>query len=483
MTSQIPTKRRLAVLFSLPICFSLLFFTATTATEYMTAKFLNFENLLINLDALRALAGDVDTSERGFLLTSDPQYLNPLRQASASMPELIEGTLQAAKAQDRDLQARVSHFAALVRTRAEEAERIVKLERSGGLTSAKKVERPDIAEQTMNEIRRSIRDLHERINRQQTRYATTQTRLNTIAFFIFALGTSLMLVLLIRVYRAALDALKARDVMYGRLQEMNANLETQVDDRTRDLRAANEELRQFAYVASHDLQEPLRTVTSFSQLLEARYRGKLGEDADEFIGYIVNSSRRMTDLINGLLALVRLRKEGQLTAPVSFENMVSDAQTSLQASLRSSQAQIIVETQLPSLVIDRVQFMQVLENLISNAIKYRSERPLVIRIAAHQSGSEWIFSVADNGRGFDQQYAGRVFGLFQRLHVQEVPDGTGMGLSISRKIVERHGGRIWADSTLGVGSTFYFSLPVSLDLSREPDGQPEKGGALAQSAN
>jgi len=104
-------------------------------------------------------------------------------------------------------------------------------------------------------------------------------------------------------------------------------------------------------------------------------------------------------------------------------------------------------------------------------------------VVAHQSGSEWIFSVADNGRGFDQQYAGRVFGLFQRLHVQEVPDGTGMGLSISRKIVERHGGRIWVDSTLGVGSTFYFSLPVSLDLSREPEAQPEKGGALAQSAN
>jgi signal transduction histidine kinase len=482
MTSQIPTKRRLAVVFSLPICFSLLFFTVTTGTEYMTAKFLSFENLLINLDALRALAADVDTSERGFLLTSDSRYLNPLRQASASIPELIERTLEAAKAQDKDLQTRVTHFTSLVRRRGEVAERIVDFERSGGLTTPKNVERPEIAEQTMNEIRTSTHDLHERINRQQARYAKAQTRVNTIAFFIFAVGTSLMLVLLIRVYRAALDSLKARDLMYQRLQEMNANLETQVDTRTRDLRAANEELQQFAYVASHDLQEPLRTVTSFSQLLQVRYQGKLGEDADEFIGYIVNSSRRMTDLINGLLALVRLRKEGQATEPVSFEAMLSDAQTSLQASLRNSQAQIMVETPLPALVVDRIQFMQVLENLLSNAVKYRSERPLIIRVAAHQNGSEWIFSVADNGRGFDQQYANRVFGLFQRLHVHEVPDGTGMGLSISRKIVERHGGRIWADSSAGVGSTFYFSLPVSLDLSREPGVDPGENKALARSA-
>jgi len=465
------------------ICFSLLFFATTTATEYMTAKFLNVENLLINLDALRTLAGDVDASERGFLLTADPQYLNPLRQASASMPELLQTTLQGAKDQPKDLRDRVSRFASLVRTRADEAERIVKLERSGGLAAANKAERLDLAERTMNEIRSSIREVHQQINREQTRFAKAQSRFNTFGFLLFALGASLMLVTLIRIYRAALDSLKARDVMYNRLQEMNTSLETQVDDRTRDLRAANDELQQFAYVASHDLQEPLRTVTSFSQLLAARYKGKLGEDADEFIGYIVNSSRRMTDLINGLLALVRLRREGQPTEPVSFEAMLADAQTCLQASLRDSQAQILVEGKLPKLVIDRIQFMQVLDNLFSNAIKYRSERPLVIRVAARQNATEWLFTVADNGRGFDQQYADRVFGLFQRLHVHEVPDGTGMGLSISRKVVERHGGRMWVESVSGVGSTFYFSLPVSLDLSHEPQNEEPKKQALARSAS
>src|SRR3954453_3864338 len=194
MTSQIPSKRRLAVLFSVSMCFSLLFFAATTATEYMTAKFLNIENLLIDLDALRAVAADVDTSERGFLLTSDPQYLNPLRQATASMPELVGQVLDGVKDQNKDLQTRVSQFVSLISRRVDEAQAILSLEHAGGLAAAKRAERPEIAEHTMNEIRRSTRDLHQRINREQTGYANTQRRVNTVAFFAFAVGTSLMLV-------------------------------------------------------------------------------------------------------------------------------------------------------------------------------------------------------------------------------------------------------------------------------------------------
>jgi light-regulated signal transduction histidine kinase (bacteriophytochrome) len=134
-------------------------------------------------------------------------------------------------------------------------------------------------------------------------------------------------------------------------------------------------------------------------------------------------------------------------------------------------------------VVDRIQFMQVFENLFSNAVKYRSEKPLVIRVAAQPSATEWVFSVADNGRGFDQQYADRVFGLFQRLHVHEVPDGTGMGLSISKKVVERHGGRMWAESVAGVGSTFYFSLPFSLDVSHEFHNENAKDQRLVRTAS
>ncbi len=235
-------------------------------------------------------------------------------------------------------------------------------------------------------------------------------------------------------------------------------------ERTHELTEINEELQQFAYAASHDLQEPLRTITSFTQLLANRYRSALDADADEFIGYIVSSSRRMTDLIDGLLALVRLRKSGQSTMPVGFEELLEEAQDNLQAAIRESQADI-QHGPLPALCVDRVQFSQLFQNLISNAIKYRRDDRPRIQVDAKKDSGAWIFSISDNGQGFDQQYAERIFALFQRLHSREV-EGTGMGLSISRKIVERHGGRIWAESQPGVGSTFHFSLPVTLEVSR-----------------
>ena len=271
-----------------------------------------------------------------------------------------------------------------------------------------------------------------------------------------------MIGVLMWLYRELLSYLNQRDVAYETLEMANAELDARVQERTHDLTEANQELAQFAYVASHDLQEPLRTITSFTQLLEARYKGRLDEDADEFIGYIVNSSRRMTDLINGLLSLGRLRKAGQPTTPVSLEELLEEAQTGLQASIRGNDA-VVEHGPLPSLVVDKVQFSQLFQNLLSNAIKYRREEPPVIRVDAKRDVSNWVISVQDNGRGFDQQFAERIFGLFQRLHGRDV-EGTGIGLSIARKIVERHGGRIWAKSQEGVGSTFYFSLPASLEV-------------------
>jgi light-regulated signal transduction histidine kinase (bacteriophytochrome) len=273
-----------------------------------------------------------------------------------------------------------------------------------------------------------------------------------------------MLAVMAWLYHTLISHIQGRDSANSQLQALNAELEARIQQRTADLTVANEELQQFAYVASHDLQEPLRTITSFTQLLQTRYKGRLDEDADEFMGYIVASSRRMTDLINGLLALVRLRKSGQPTVPVSFEKLLDDAEISLQAAIRESGAQI-EHGPLPALVVDKVQFAQVLQNLISNSIKYRQDQPVRIRLAAKREATNWVFSVSDNGRGFNQQFAERIFGLFQRLHGREV-EGTGMGLSIAKKIVERHGGRIWAESVEGQGSTFYFSLPCSLETMR-----------------
>jgi light-regulated signal transduction histidine kinase (bacteriophytochrome) len=298
----------------------------------------------------------------------------------------------------------------------------------------------------------------------------------------FSAGLAVMIAVLVWLFFEVLSCDEAREIAQTELHKMNAELEARVDARTRDLTRANEELQQFTHVASHDLQEPLRTITSFSQLLSSRYSGRLDEDADEFIGYIVSSSRRVTDLINGLLALARIRKAGQPADLVSFDDMLADAEISLQTLVRESGAKI-TSGALPSLVVDRVQLTQVLQNLISNAIKFRGEEAPSVHLEAKRDSGTWVFSVADNGRGFDPEFGERIFGLFQRLHQREA-DGTGLGLSVCRKIIERHGGRIWATSAPGSGSTFFFSLPTSLEMTNPTSStQSPKAKAVAATSN
>lgn len=473
------TRRRLALLFSLPLAFSVLFFCVDLATEHTDIDLLRIQNLNSGIDQLRSLANDVVASERGFLLTGDERYLTRLEQANASLPSQIDSCARYAKDEPRALQAQIAQITSLVRRRFEQANQVMTAQTTQGFAAAVNLANSNGSEETMDQIRLRIGTLETTLDREQSAYLESQRKLNRWRFVVFAIGTLVLIGVMVWLYNDMLSYLHARDAAHAQVEELNAELEARIDERTRDLTQANEELQQFAYVASHDLQEPLRTITSFTQLLETRYQGRLDEDADEFIGYIVTSSRRMTDLINGLLALVRLRKAGQATVSVSFDKMLEEAEISLQAAIRESRAEI-QHGPLPSLVVDKVQFSQVLQNLISNAIKYRRNEPPRIRVEAKRDGTHWIFSVADNGRGFNQQFAERIFGLFQRLHSREV-EGTGMGLSIARKILERHGGRIWAESREGVGSTFYFSLPVSLEVVRQPrSGQSVKAVAQAQ---
>lgn len=223
------------------------------------------------------------------------------------------------------------------------------------------------------------------------------------------------------------------------------------------LRQSNAELEQFAYVSSHDLQEPLRTVSSYAQLLAQRYRGKLGPDADEFIAYLVDGAQRMSGLIEDLLQYSRLVRMG--TAPFTNVNSgeaLDMALMNLHKAIRDSGAQITREP-LPIVSGHEIQISQVFQNLISNAIKYSGGRTPAIHISATRDGDEWRFAVADNGIGIDPQYRERIFGLFKRLHGRSVP-GTGIGLATCKKIIEQHGGRIWVESVPKQGSTFYFRL-------------------------
>jgi PAS domain S-box-containing protein len=229
-----------------------------------------------------------------------------------------------------------------------------------------------------------------------------------------------------------------------------------------ELKRSNDQLEQFAYVASHDLQEPLRMVASYTQLLAKRYEGRLDSDADEFIAYAVDGCNRMQGLIRDLLAYSRSGTEDKVLREVSGETVLKEALANLRVSIEESGATVTHDL-LPAITTDDTQLVQVLQNLIGNAIKYRGAVvPLVHVSAKRSSGKEWIFSVRDNGQGIAPQYFERIFIIFQRLHGRQEFNGTGIGLAICKKIVERMGGRIWVESQLEKGSTFYFSLPESI---------------------
>jgi len=225
-----------------------------------------------------------------------------------------------------------------------------------------------------------------------------------------------------------------------------------------ELARSNAELEQFAYVASHDLQEPLRMVASFTQLLAQRYKGKLDADADEFIGFAVDGATRMQQLIQDLLSYSRVTTKGQSFRLIDAKAPCDNALENLQTSIKDSNAVVNVGP-LPAVLADPRQLMQLFQNLIGNAVKYRNDRTPEIHVAAKPNGDQWVFSVQDNGIGIAPQHSERIFQMFQRLHTTNEYQGTGIGLAICRKIVERHGGKIWVEAQPGKGSTFVFTIP------------------------
>ncbi len=226
-----------------------------------------------------------------------------------------------------------------------------------------------------------------------------------------------------------------------------------------DLARSNRDLEQFAYVASHDLQEPLRMVATYTQLLAERYQGKLDENAGKYIHYALEGALRMQTLVQDLLAFSRVGRQEVVFRTVECKTVVDVALTNLQAAIRESGAEITCEP-LPALVADGSQLAQVFQNLIGNAIKFHGQAIPVIRVSAEKQRREWIFSVADNGIGIAPEHAELVFAIFKRLHTRAEYPGSGIGLAICQKIIERHGGRIWLESELGQGSTFKFALPA-----------------------
>jgi PAS domain S-box-containing protein len=233
-----------------------------------------------------------------------------------------------------------------------------------------------------------------------------------------------------------------------------------------ELNSSNEELAQFAYIASHDLQEPLRMVASYTTLLARRYKGKLDSDADEFIAFAVDGANRMQRLIQDLLAYSRVGSKGKEPSETSSEDALAQALVNLRGAIEDSGA-VVTHDPLPRVLAEPMQLTQLFQNLIGNAIKYQGAGSAQVHVcAAPHTGGKWSFSVKDNGLGIEPQYFERIFGMFQRLHKREEFAGTGIGLAICKKIVERHGGTISVASQLGEGSTFSFVLAGSGDETR-----------------
>ena len=242
------------------------------------------------------------------------------------------------------------------------------------------------------------------------------------------------------------------ELLYIRNNELNKVL--------KQLRQSNEDLKQFAYIASHDLREPLRTINCYVQLLEKKYNAKLDAEADEYIDFITDGVNRMQTMIKDLLELSRAGTDLKEFEITNINDVIKQIEKSLALKIEEVQATIEVKD-LPEINVDKRQICQLFQNLIANALKFHSDRPLKIVISAEEKDTEWIFSVKDNGIGIPQEYFKKIFEVFQRLHSRLEYEGTGIGLSICKKIIENHKGSIWVESEPGKGSTFFFTLPVS----------------------
>jgi len=268
--------------------------------------------------------------------------------------------------------------------------------------------------------------------------------------------------------RALLNMLE--DIESERLTAEEAKaLYESVNRTAAELARSNESLEQFAYVASQDLQEPLRIMASYSQLLERRYTGRLDSDADEFIEYIVKAAKRMQTLITDLLAYSRAGRAGAPLSQIDCSEALDKALYGLGRAIEESGARL-TRGPLPTITGNETHFIQLFQNLVGNALKFRSAQAPHVHVGAQRRGDDWLFSVRDNGIGIAQKYRDKIFVIFQRLHGGQTYPGTGIGLAICKKIVEFHGGKIWVESEPGKGSTFHFTVPA-----RAPEEAVENG--------
>jgi signal transduction histidine kinase len=422
-------------------------------------RVLHTYQVLGQLDEVRMGMTDAETGERGYILTGDDSYLTPYQGGVA---EVHQSTEQVRKltSDNAKQQRALDALEPLIVARLGELREPVEVRQQRGLTASIAMVREGGRKGYMNQIRAGIAAMkgeEERLLAQRSTDLNFSTqRTQAVLAFGECLGLVFLGVAGFITQREMVQRSKAEE----KVRKLNEDLEGKVAElaeRAKELERSNMELQQFAYVASHDLQEPLRTVASFTQLLAKRYADKLDDKAREFIGFAVDGSKRMQRLINDLLSFSRVGTQGKTLAAVSCEATLDAVLRNLKSAIDDSGA-VITRDSLPMVLADDLQLVQLVQNLVGNAIKFHGDTAPRVHIGAERNGEGWKISVRDNGIGIASEHYERIFVIFQRLHTKTQYAGTGIGLAICKKIAERHGGRIWVEATPRGGTTFCFTM-------------------------
>ncbi|HEY9732187.1 MAG TPA: ATP-binding protein [Drouetiella sp.] len=448
------------------IAVAALFFISVGTMAYMASRLatlnastLHTYQVICELkDCLSSLL-DVETGNRGYALTLKKEFLEPLEWGVKNVHDHLDALHKLM--QEPGDEASFDRLQKLAAEKIVFSRKVVELADIGRENGAKLVAEGqgklimDNFRAAANEIAAEKQSL---LDRKVSELAVMQQLVYASIFVLSALAV----VILLWVFKISSKALEDERI---RVKELNVEIEQRkrtekaLKEATTRLVSSNTDLQQFAYVASHDLQEPLRAVSGFVQLLAAKNKEHFDEESLVWVNHAVEGSQRMRTLINDLLSYARIESRGKTFEVVDLNEVASRVKHDLSVVIEETHATVNFEN-LPSVNGDSVQLGQLFQNLVNNAIKFRSSADPVVTIRSELNGRDNVFSVKDNGRGFDMEHADRIFVIFQRLQGRTEAAGTGIGLAVCKKIVERHRGRIWVESKPGVGSTFFFTIPT-----------------------
>jgi signal transduction histidine kinase len=419
---------------------------------------------LETLDAVLTNLLDIESGVRGYILTGDESYLGPYSSATNQIAQNLR-ELRTLTADNPAQQKSLDFLEPTVGARLQRAEFMIELRKREGLEGAAAPPQLGVGKQAMDQIRDRIEAMKGEEDRLLRSRTQTADRSSGDTTFLIVAGDTIAVAFGCIAGLVIAQEMKQRRRAEESVKQLNADLERRVEERTaelasqtKELERSNTELQQFAYVASHDLQEPLRMVASFTQLLAKRYADKIDDDGRDFINFAVDGATRMQTLITDLLNYSRVGTQAKPLAATDSEAVLRKVLEGLQFAIEDNDATVTYDP-LPAVLADWMQLGQLFQNLLTNALKFHSTAPPKIHVSAQRVRDCWRFSFRDNGIGIAPEHADRIFVIFQRLHTKTEYPGTGIGLAICKKIVERHGGRIWIEPCEGGGTTFSFTMP------------------------